>query len=145
MGRAVRLLLGLSLLVVGCGNPATDGGLDPNGTTHFNPCKPNPSHGFDPVKEKLPECCTHAHCVTKTVVPAVLVSSLAPCEVRGGEGLCLPDKAILHGVDYRPAECTSSVGKTPGVCLSMCIPRVANDPQSGLLGQDGCDDNELCV
>jgi hypothetical protein len=57
----------------------------------------------------------------------------------------MPDPIIRAGGNYMPPPCVSSVKSAQGVCLSQCIPLVANNPQTAVLGQDGCGDGELCV
>jgi hypothetical protein len=113
------------------------------GGASFDPCSANPAMGFDPVARGLDKCCVDgpAHCIPADAVPSAIASNLAACP--SGD-LCLPDTAIEAGASYKPAQCTS-LAKQPGVCLSLCIPRVGNDPQVGLLPQDICTDGEVCV
>jgi hypothetical protein len=156
----VRVVLFVSgLALVGCheahtsrptsthGDAAADDRLGSG--TSFDPCSSNPSHGFDPAAANLPACCTDvggaAHCVAASFIPGGLASTLAACSVDGSGGYCVPDKQIRSGATYQPARCTSAIGKSPGVCLSLCIAAVANNPQSHLLTQDSCDNNEVCV
>ena len=126
---------------------SSTGGTGGGGPESFDPCSSNPSPGFDPDARGLAKCCTDgvyqgpAHCVPGDVVPAAVASGLAMCPAGG---LCLPDKAIRAGASYQPATCTA-LAMSPGGCLSLCIPRIANDPQVGLLPQDVCADDEVCV
>src|SRR5581483_7288769 len=138
-------LLSIALYAGACDSSAgsllnTDGGVT------FDPCAPNPSHGFDPNSQNLPKCCDvgPAHCVPASIVPAQVAPGLAPCQVNGGDGLCLPDEAITVGADFMPKACTG-IGNQKGICLSLCIAKVANDPQEPLLGQDVCESWQVCV
>jgi hypothetical protein len=111
----------------------------------FDPCAGTKQPGYDPNARGLTKCCDSgpAHCVPDDQVQDKLAMSLTPCP--DGTSVCMPDPIIRAGGNYMPAPCTSSVGNSAGVCLSQCIPLVANNPQSALLGQDGCGDGELCV
>jgi hypothetical protein len=111
----------------------------------FDPCVANPKPGYDPKSKNLTACCDTgpAHCVPDDQVLPKLASELTACP--DGNSVCMPDPIIEGGGQFMPAACTSSVGNSAGVCLSQCIPLVANNPQSALLGQDGCGDGELCV
>jgi hypothetical protein len=135
--RFSRVLV-LACALAGCGDsaPAVSGVV-------FDPCTSSPQPGYDP--SSLPGCCTGigpAHCVPSSQVLPALAQQFMPCD---DTSVCLPDPIIRAGGSYVAASCTSSVKSSAGVCLSQCIPRVANDPQAALLGQDGCGDGELCV
>jgi hypothetical protein len=139
----------ISVLVISCDSSSSNSGppLGGVGGGSFDPCSANPVAGFDPVKAGLPKCSMDCamHCVPADSVPQAVATNLDMCDSNGTPGLCLPDVGIEQGASFMPQSCTSSVGKAPGVCLTKCIPRVANDPQAALLGQDGCRDDELCV
>jgi hypothetical protein len=88
----------------------------------------------------LPACCeAHggSHCVDS--VPPELGDFVAGCD---GGGYCVPDEFIATGGVFTPATCQSLDG-AEGVCLSRCIPAVAE--VDGLLPQDVCADSEKCV
>lgn len=88
----------------------------------------------------LPACCPDyggAHCIDG--VPPELGSFVSGCD---SGGYCVPDDFIATGGVFTPASCTS-MSKAPGVCLSVCIPEVAQ--YIGLLPQDVCKDSERCV
>jgi hypothetical protein len=91
----------------------------------------------------LPTCCTDsvggAHCLPDDVIPSELRGFLAACPTGGA---CVPDPFIETGGVYTPASCTSLEG-APGVCLSACIPQVADYIK--LLPQDVCADDERCA
>jgi hypothetical protein len=116
--------------------------VHPSGKT-FDPCAADPKPGYDPAG--LTKCCDSgpAHCVPTDQVQDKLAASLDACS--DGKSVCMPDPIIRGGGQYKPPMCTSSVGNAAGVCLSRCIPLVADNPQSALLGQDGCGEGELCV
>ncbi len=88
----------------------------------------------------LPTCCPdygEAHCIGS--IPAELESAAAPCE---GGGYCVPDVFLETGGVYTPPACTSLAGE-PGVCLSACIPAVAEN--ANLLPVDICAEHERCA
>lgn len=93
--------------------------------------------------DSLPACCEDfvggAHCLPSDVVPGPLQGRFQQC---AGGGLCVPDPFIATGGVYSPKACTSMQG-AEGVCLSGCIPEVAD--VWGLLPQDACDADERCV
>jgi hypothetical protein len=131
--------------VVGCDDDSSSGGPNGDAGVIFDPCVANPQPGYDPVAANLPACCTDvgpAHCVPTSQVLPALAAQLMTCDATS---VCMPDPIIHGGGAYVPQSCTSSVGGGAGVCLSQCIPLVANNPQSALLGQDGCGLGELCV
>lgn len=87
----------------------------------------------------LPECCPEygaAHCLDG--IPAELQAAAATCD---GGGYCVPDVFISTGGVYTPKACESIGG--PGVCLSACIPAVADN--IALLPQADCEPNERCI
>src|SRR5262249_53534208 len=108
-------------------------------------CASNPLPGYDPKSRGLKSCCDvgPAHCVPSDDVLPKLASQLDPCP--DGSSVCMPDPIIRGGGQYAPPACTSSVGNSPGVCLTQGITMVSTNPQSAPLGQDGCGDGELCV
>jgi hypothetical protein len=89
----------------------------------------------------LAECCPDfagtAHCLPSDQLDPAATEQLAACD--DGASTCVPDVWIEGNVDL--VECSSVAG--PGVCLSQCIPLVADNAQ--LLQQDICADSELCV
>ncbi|HEX6835827.1 MAG TPA: hypothetical protein VF334_04605, partial [Polyangia bacterium] len=138
--------VGVACALVACGSRG--GGSGGNGGTDgyiFDPCRSDPQPGYDPKSRGLDACCDDgpAHCVPDDEVLPVLAANLTACS--DGKSVCMPDPIIEAGGGFKPAPCTSSVGNAAGVCLSKCIPLVANNSQSALLGQDGCGDGELCV
>src|SRR5262249_22305670 len=90
-------------------------------------------------------CCDTgpAHCVAQSDVLPRLAQQLRACD--DGKSVCMPDPIIKAGGKYVPPPCTSSVGNAPGGCLSTCIPLLADNPHTAVLGQDGCGDGELCI
>src|SRR5262249_15595787 len=91
----------------------------------------------------LPACCADptaqgAHCVPGNLVPASVAGALAPC----GGGSCVPDKFIRAGGVFKPPSC-KSLGGADGVCLSVCIPQVAQ--YVDLLPQANCTADERCA
>jgi hypothetical protein len=91
----------------------------------------------------LPACCQDlqgsAHCLDDNIIPADLRGYVSPCT---GGGLCVPDKIIETGGIFTPKGC-ASLSSEPGVCLSVCIPQVAE--YLALLPQDVCDADERCT
>ncbi len=92
----------------------------------------------------LTACCTDsvggAHCLPDDVIPSQLKGFIAECS--GGAGACVPDPFIKTGGVYTPKACTSLSG-ADGVCLSGCIPQVAQ--YLDLLPQDVCAADERCA
>jgi hypothetical protein len=89
----------------------------------------------------FPACspaCNGAHCVPTADVPASITSELAACT----GGYCVPDTDIQAGTIVKPAAC-QSLGSAAGVCLSVCIPQVAQ--YMSLLPQATCATGELCA
>lgn len=88
----------------------------------------------------LPACapvCGGAHCVPKDDVPEASRPYFATC----GAGYCLPDALIRSG-GAKPPSCTS-LGAAPGVCLSTCVPLVAENQD--ILPKAGCREGERCA
>ncbi len=131
--------------IFGCSRSLQTPIVDAGGNRTFDPCVAHPSTGYDPKSRGLASCCDSgpAHCVPDDDVLPKLASELDPCP--DGTSVCMPDPIIEGGGQFMPAPCTSSVGNAAGVCLSQCIPLVANNPQAALLGQDGCGTGELCI
>ncbi len=78
-----------------------------------------------------------AHCLES--VPGEISPFLATCETGG---YCVPDNFLATGASKPPATCTAFGGA--GVCLSRCIPQVAEN--ESLLRPDTCEGaDELCV
>jgi hypothetical protein len=112
----------------------------------FDPCAANPQPGFDPLSSGLPACCSGvgpAHCVPATEVIDLLASQLSVCD--DPSAVCVPDPIIRAGGTYRAPSCTSSLTASPGACISRCLPFILDNPQSGFLRQDNCEDGDLCV
>ena len=89
----------------------------------------------------LTECCEEfgpAHCVPNDQLDPAATEQLAACE--DGASACVPDVWIEGNTEL--VDCDSQVAG-PGVCLSQCIPLVAEN--AGLLQQDICADGELCA
>src|SRR6266511_6216781 len=111
-----------ALAGAGCGDgnapkPPTTGG---NGGRIFDPCVAEPQPGYDPAAQSLPACCTNtgpAHCVPNEQVLPALQMALTACDANS---VCMPDPIIKGGGQYSPPSCTSSLGSSPGVCLSQC-------------------------
>ena len=90
----------------------------------------------------MPGCCGAemgaAHCLAGAV-PDEIKAFMAPCETGG---YCIPDSMLASGLSVPPASCQAFGGD--GVCLSRCIPQVAEN--AGLLKADTCAGaDELCV
>lgn len=86
-------------------------------------------------------CCQaeqgHAHCLAS--VPSEIQPFVAACD---SGGYCIPDSFLATGASTPPASCTAFGGE--GVCLSKCIPQVAEN--EALLRADTCTGaDELCV
>lgn len=80
-----------------------------------------------------------AHCLADARVPGELKPFVAECQ---GGGYCIPDSFLATGGAEPPETCTAFGGM--GVCLSRCIPQVAEN--AGLLRRETCaGDDELCV
>jgi hypothetical protein len=88
-------------------------------------------------------CCQaeagQAHCLPNAQVPDRLMSFMAACD-QGNS--CIPDSMLLTGAAKPPTTCTAFGGQ--GVCLSRCIPKVADN--AAALRPDTCTGaDELCV
>jgi hypothetical protein len=86
-------------------------------------------------------CCQaeqgHAHCLDS--VPSTIQPFVAACDTGG---YCIPDSFLATGASVPPASCTAFGGA--GVCLSKCIPEVAQN--EGILKPDVCaGEDDLCV
>jgi len=80
-----------------------------------------------------------AHCLESSKVPSELQPFVASCETGG---YCIPDAFLATGAAEPPKTCTAFGGM--GVCLSRCIPSVAEN--EGLLRPETCEGaDELCV
>lgn len=93
--------------------------------------------------QALPECCPDyggAHCVPSEDVPEVFAALVATCD---GGGMCVPDPFIEKGGVHVPQDCTVELDGSTGVCLSACVPQVAEFV--GILEQDVCPPTEYCV
>ena len=149
---SIAAVVSIAALSIGCssvdpnGTPldgnqgAPDGGVSPsdNGGAH---CDPGPPPApMDPAS--LPACCATgqkgaAHCVPSDKVPSGIASNLATCS----GGSCVPDPFIVNP-SKKPAAC-KSIGGADGVCLSVCVPQVAQ--YVSLLPQDSCGADEKCA
>jgi hypothetical protein len=112
--------------------------------TGSSTCTPTNAAPFTPPTPAqvaaLPSCCTTgaAHCVPDAQLPpGTETSALATCP----GGACVPDTLILSG-GAPPPSCTSLSGAA-GVCLSVCVPQVAQ--YASLLPQATCAAQELCA
>jgi hypothetical protein len=117
------------------------GGSGGGGNSGAGPVCGQPGPMVDP--NSLPACCadpgsTGAHCVPANLVPGGVSSALATCQ----GGSCVPDKFIRAGGVFKPPSC-KSLGGADGVCLSICIPQVAQ--YKDLLPQANCDGSERCA
>ena len=155
-------LCGLLLIQAGCiedppaagngglgagGGGGGGGGAGGGAGLRVDPCSSSPLAGIDPVRAGMNSCCTKgdAHCVPSNAVSSRLSSAFSDCETGDGSGgLCLPDAVLRAGSDYQPPACASLNGAA-GVCLSKCIPQVADNPNAVLLPQATCQEDELCV
>lgn len=115
--------------------------MDDNATEHCaGPLgKPIPPSQID----AMATCCQadmgHAHCLDASKVPSNIQTYVATC---AGGGYCIPDGFLATGASEPPKTCTAFGG--PGVCLSRCIPQVAQN--AGLLRADVCTgSDDLCV
>lgn len=88
----------------------------------------------------LTPCCSehpgNSACVSD--VPASMQNVVGKCD---GGGYCVPNDFIKTGGVFSPKDCKSING--PGVCLSLCIPQVAQ--YEAILSQDVCGDEERCT
>ncbi|HTJ41783.1 MAG TPA: hypothetical protein VL463_06785 [Kofleriaceae bacterium] len=140
------LVLALPIFLFAGGCDVGDIGADGNG---LGSGKGLPDPGCDGPLGKprdpsaLPACCTDsvggAHCLPSDVIPSQLKGFLAECPSGGA---CVPDPFIETGGVYTPKAC-KSLSNADGVCLSGCIPQVAQ--YLTLLPQDVCADDERCA
>jgi hypothetical protein len=80
-----------------------------------------------------------AHCLGANRVPSEIQPFVAACD---SGGYCIPDSFLATGAAEPPTTCTAFGGS--GVCLSRCIPQVAEN--AGLLRKETClGADELCV
>ncbi len=80
-----------------------------------------------------------AHCLADDKVPAEIQPFVETCTTGG---YCIPDGFLATGASQPPKTCTAFGGD--GVCLSKCIPQVAEN--AGILRADVCDGaDDLCV
>jgi hypothetical protein len=115
--------------------PTSTGGGGGGSCTNGPPPAP-----MDP--STLPACCVQgqmgaAHCVPTAKVPSNVASQLQTCS----GGACVPDPFIKNP-SLVPASC-KSIGGAAGVCLSVCVPQVAQ--YASLLPQDSCASDEKCA
>jgi hypothetical protein len=136
---ALAVFVLLQFMALGC-----DIGGDPTGSGGSSDpleCESYPlGEKRDPAA--LPSCCPEygaAHCLPSDVVPAFFQDLVDTCS---GGGFCVPDKFIESGGVYVPKDCVS-LGQADGVCLSACVPQVAEFVD--LLPTDVCDPDERCV
>lgn len=147
------LLAGLALTwVVACGSSEAPGGSNPSasaggaggGGGHdeadvlvHSECEGPLGEPRDPAE--LEPCCEfgEAHCLES--VPSEYQDFVSACP--DGD-YCVPDVFIASGGIYTPPPCASLDG-APGVCLSRCIPKVAE--VDILLPQDICAPHEKCA
>jgi len=146
--------LAVFLVVAGCtqnadiqGTPLDNGGAvgDDASTTGSSSgddgsaggCVDTPPPSISP--SNLPSCCSDgaAHCVPTQYVPPADLKALASCS----GGYCVPDPFITNP-GYLPPSCKAFNG-TDGVCLSVCVPQVAQ--YKSILTQGTCAATELCA
>ena len=152
IARATIVAITMGATAMACASagddPFTDeqdgGGDGAAGPSAFNPGKGacEGPLGFPQNPATMTKCCTdhpnQAHCFPSEKIPDVLKGVLAKCESGGA---CVPDDFIKTGGVFKPKSCKSLGG--PGVCLSLCVPLVAE--KAPLLPQDVCTDDEKCV
>jgi hypothetical protein len=88
----------------------------------------------------LPACsptCGGAHCVPSGNVPSSVQAQLATCS----GGFCVPDSMISSG-GAAPPSC-KSLNNADGVCLSVCVPQVAQ--YKDIMPQSTCNADERCA
>jgi hypothetical protein len=141
MRKAVSIFV-LGVVVTGC-TAGTGGGGDDDTGDDAPECEGPLGAPIDDVST-LTACCTEdplgeAHCLDASRVPAELQPFVATC---AGGGYCIPDSFLETGGAVPPQTCTAFGGQ--GVCLSRCVPQVAEN--INLLRQDVClGADELCV
>jgi hypothetical protein len=117
------------------GQPMASNSRDPGAAT---PCVSADAATLDPAT--LPACapaCGGAHCVPSSSVPAESSALFATCH----GGYCVPDTLLASGGD-KPPSCASA-GGAAGVCMSVCVPEVAQNEAS--LPQATCATDERCA
>jgi hypothetical protein len=159
MTRTPFLLTVVLLLPVACGQAepflddasgehgAIDSPADDPGSTPQPPANAPPDDCVGPLgppidTSSLPTCCEEvggAHCFALPDSVDDLSAVLALCD---GGGQCVPDAILESGGVWTPSPCTSVFG-SPGVCMSRCVPAVAE--KANLLPQDSCVATDLCV
>jgi len=103
-------------------------------------CNATPAKLPDVDPATLPACgptCDGAHCVPSADVPSNVQSQLAACS----GGYCVPD-ALIKSKGAKPPSC-KSMNNADGVCLSVCVPQVAQ--YKDLLPQSSCAGDERCA
>ena len=135
--RLCLLLVGVGLLAA-C-QPAVDGESGGEDACEGPLGKPIPKSQLT----AMTACCQaeagQAHCLDDGRVPAELKPFVAACDTGG---YCIPDNFLETGASEPPQTCTAFGGS--GVCLSRCIPQVAEN--AGLLRKETCEGvDELCV
>jgi hypothetical protein len=116
---------------------STTGAASGTGDVGGGSCVGSRPPDIDP--SSLPSCCSTgaAHCVPTEYVPGADQKALATCS----GGYCVPDPFITNPA-YMPPACTA-FNMTPGVCLSLCVPQVAQ--YKAILTQANCAATELCA
>ncbi len=96
---------------------------------------------FEVNVDELSACCEtdEARCVQRETIPEGFASLLSECD---DGGLCVP-KSILEAEGSILPQACSSIGGAAGVCLSTCLPSVAET--AALLPQDLCESGQVCV
>jgi hypothetical protein len=119
------------------------------GSTTANVCTPNANKKpQDP--SKLMACCANpdptlantAHCTAAANVPTAIQSQLLACP--NNAGFCVPDPFLEEGGLFALKVCTTSL-KSPGRCVSKCLPPVATPGAIAILKQDVCQSYEVCA
>ncbi len=145
--RKVTTILGFLVLASGClvgqssgNNLSADGG---------GLCAAGPLGAPISDFSGMEACCQaqggEAHCLDPANIEAGALTELnGRLDTCAGGGLCVPDGFLRTGGAEPPQTCSAFGGD--GVCLSVCIPEIANNPNVGLLQQGDCaGGDELCV
>jgi len=127
-------------LVASCVLAACSGSAPPSDEGCEGPLgKPLSASGIS----ALDACCQAqagaAHCLGSDKVPSEIQPFVETC---ASGGYCIPDSFLATGASEPPATCTAFGG--PGVCLSKCIPQVAEN-QTALRPETCTGADELCV
>jgi hypothetical protein len=142
MSRAISVSLSITAVALGACTGIGSSSGDGDGDGDVPICESYPlGEPRDP--ETLPECCPDyggAHCVPSEDVPPVFADLVDTCE---SGGMCVPDPFIKKGGVHVPQDCTVELDGSTGVCLSACVPQVAEFV--GILKQDVCPATEYCV